>query len=104
MLCVLDREMFSQLSNIVGVIDLDGFTINKKIYWKELGILRVGNAAVQSFFLYLGVCWSDLSEKVRKTKRKYIHKLPFGVPEGVSAINLSAYLMLDTRQYKTYPA
>ena len=59
MLCVLDMEMFSQLNNTVGVIDMDGFTINKKFYCKELGILRVGNAAAQSYFFsiweYVGV-------------------------------------------------
>ena len=42
MLCVLDTEIFSQLSNIVRVIDMDGFTINKKFYCMELGILNVG--------------------------------------------------------------
>ena len=82
---------------------MDGFTINKKFYCKELGIPRVGNAAAQSYFFYLGVCWSDLSEKDRKACGyviKYIHKLPFGVPQGVSAINLSAFESIVADVYR----
>ena len=67
MLCVLDAEMFSQLSNIVRVIDMDGFTINKKFIARSRVFLEWGTQRRSHIFFYLGVCWSDLSEKDRKT-------------------------------------
>ena len=85
-------ELFSQVNN-VGIIDMDGFTINKKFYCKELGIIRVGDVAAQSYFFDFGIRWCDLTEKDRKScafVMKHIHKLPFGVPRGITARNVSA--------------
>ena len=79
-------------SDIVGIIDMDGFVVGKKFYCKELGLLKVGDVAAQSYFFNIGIRWSDLSEKDRRSSAyviKHIHKLPFGVPEGVKAYDLA---------------
>ena len=49
--------MSRQLSDVVAVMDMDGFTINNKFYCKELGLLRVGDNEAQSFFFDIGVRW-----------------------------------------------
>ena len=51
----------ASLSDVVGIIDMDGFLINKKIFCKELGIIRVGDLAARSYFFYLGIRWEDMS-------------------------------------------
>ena len=38
------------LSDVVGILDMDGFVINKRFYCKELGVLKVGEAAARSVF------------------------------------------------------
>ena len=81
------------MSDIVGIMDMDGFVIEKKFFCKELGLLKVGNNMVRSYFFDLGIRWSDLSEKDKRSSLyliRHIHKLPFGVPDGVRAYNLSA--------------
>ena len=81
------------LSEVVGILDLDGFMINKRFYCKELGIIKLGDASARSVFFDIGVRWAELSAKDKKTCEyviKNIHKLPFGVPRGVNAKNLSA--------------
>ena len=69
---------------------MDGFTINKIFYCKELGIIRMGEAMAKS--IDTGIRWVDLSPK-DKAMCNYviqkIHKLPFGVPQGVDARSLS---------------
>ena len=81
------------LSDVVGILDMDGFQVNKRFYCKELGIIRVGDASARSFFFDLGIRWSDLSQKDRRTcafVMRNIHKLPFDVPAGVSALPLAS--------------
>ena len=73
-------------------MDMDGFVINKKFYGKELGLLKVGDVAARSHFFDIGFEWSELSGKDRRTwdyVMRFIHKLPFGVPWGVGAYELS---------------
>ena len=85
--------MSQQLSDVVAVMDKDGFTVNKKFYCKELGLLRVGDNTAQSFFFDLGIRWGDLSPKDRRScnyVRSHIHKLPFDVPRGMKAFQISA--------------
>ena len=85
--------MFSTLKDVVGVMDMDGFTISKKFYCKELGLIKVGDVAAKTYFFDLGMRWSELHSKDKKTcdyVMRLIHKLPFGVPPGVKAIALSA--------------
>lgn len=38
---------------IVGTIGMDGFTVNKKLYCKELGTFKVNNVYVDSYFFTL---------------------------------------------------
>ena len=85
--------MFSTLNEVVGVMDMDGFVINKRFYCKELGLVKVGDVAAQSYFFDIGFEWSELSSKDKKTcdyVTRFIHKLPLGVPRGVKAIPLFA--------------
>ena len=42
--------MACQLSNVVGIIDMDGFIISKAFYCKEIGMIIVGDAAARSVF------------------------------------------------------
>ena len=54
--------------------------------------MKVGDVAAQSHFFDLGIRWSDLTEKDKRTcdcVMRFIHKLPFGVPGGVGAYELS---------------
>ena len=71
---------------------MDGFLIRRKFYCKELGVLEIGGDNARSHFFDLEINWDDLSEKDKKTcayTMKYIHKLPFEVPEGVRAYKQS---------------
>ena len=56
--------MFSTLKEVVGVMDMDGFMVHKRFYCKELGLMKVGDVAAQSYFFDLGIRWSDLTEKI----------------------------------------
>ena len=81
------------LSDVVGILDMDGFVVNKRFHCKELGMLKVGEAAARSVFFDTGLRQADLNQKDRKTCKYVmlnIHKLPFGVPRSVSATELSA--------------
>ena len=95
--------MSKELADIVAIVDMDGFTINKKFFCKELGFLKVGNAAAQSFFFDIGLRWANLTTKDKKLcnyVKKHIHKLPFGVPPGVDALPLKALKDIVTDLYK----
>ena len=73
-------------------MDMDGFTINKKFYCKELALLKVGDVAAKSFFFDFRLRESDISPKDKRTCRyvqTFIDKLPFGVPPGVNAFKIS---------------
>ena len=69
---------------------MDGFTINKKFFCIELGFLKVGNAAAQSYR------YKDI--KLCKYVKKHIHKLPVGVPPGVDALPLKSLKDIVTKQ------
>ena len=82
----------ASLSDVTGIIDMDGFSIGKEFYCKELGMLKVGDVAARSVFFDLGIRWSDLCAKDRKSccyVMRNIHKLPFGVPCGVKACKIT---------------
>ena len=51
------------LSDVVGIIDMDGFMVKGKFYCKELGLLKVGDATARSFFFDIGIRWSNLTAK-----------------------------------------
>ena len=83
--------MFSPLDNVVAIMDMDGFTINKKFHCKELGLIKIGDVVAKSYFFDIGFEWSELSSKDKKTcdyVMRFIHKLPLGVPRSVKAIQL----------------
>ena len=81
------------LSDVAGIIDMDGFMVNGKFYCKELGLFKIGEAMARPIFFYTGLRWLDLSEKDKRTCKhvmKYIHRLPFGTPRGVKAVGILA--------------
>ena len=72
---------------------MDGFTIEKRFLCKELGLLKVGEDTASSFFFDIGVKWSDLNQKDRRScefVKRNIHKLPLGVPLDTEALPLSS--------------
>ena len=73
------------MNNIVGILDLDRFTINKKFLCRELGIIKVGQETATSYDFDIGIHWGDLSQKDRKTcmyVSRYVHKLPLVARRG----------------------
>ena len=71
------------MDNITGVIDMDGCTINKIFYCRELACIRKGQTYATSTLFDLGLQWKDLSEKDKKAARfvkRYIHKIRFTSP------------------------
>ena len=66
--------LYSTMENIVGVMDMDGFRIQKRFFCKELGLLKVGDDTASSFFFNIGVRWSDLDEKDTRCCKYLIRK------------------------------
>ena len=58
--------MACRLSDVAGIIDMDGFFVNGKLYCKELGMAKIGKAAARSVFFDTGLRWDDLSQKDKK--------------------------------------
>ena len=80
------------MEQIVGVIDMDGFVINKTFYCKELGVLKVGKDEGDSYLFDIGIRWHDLTSQQQKHcmfLTRNIHKPPSGVPRGTNPIPLS---------------
>ena len=66
--------------------------VKGKFYCKELGLLKVWDATARSFFFDIGIRWSNLTAKDKKTCQYAmwkVQKLPFGVPRGVKASEIS---------------
>ena len=84
------------MNNVVGIIDMDGFTVAKKFYCKELGVLKVGEDVGNSYLFDLGIHWQGLTSKDQKHcmfLTRNIHKLPFGISPGSNPfplVNLNA--------------
>ena len=57
----------NKMNAIGGIIDMDGFTIDKKFYCKELGMLKTDKEVAVSYHFDIGIQWEDLSYKDRKT-------------------------------------
>ena len=55
--------MGSQLSDVVGIIDMDGFMVSGRFYCKELGMLKAGEAAARSWLFDAGLRWTVESER-----------------------------------------
>ena len=78
------------MNNIVGIIDMDGFTVERKFYCKELGIIETGEDEAKTYLFDIGLRWANLTTKDRKScmfLTKHIHKLPFGASRGSLMLN-----------------
>ena len=76
------------MNDVVGIIDMDEFMIEKKFYCKELGVLKVGEEEASSFIFDMGIRWRDLTPKQQRQcmfLTRNIHKLPFGLPRRAKA-------------------
>ncbi len=79
------------MDSITGVIDMDGFTVEKTFYCKELVLIKKDQTYATSILFDLGLNWNQLNEKDQKTARyleKYIHKIRFNSPSTVPVSNL----------------
>ena len=82
----------SKMNEIFAIIDMDGFLVRETFYCKELGTLKVGEDEASSFFFDIGIHRRDITLKEQRRSMfvtKHIHKLPFGVPRGVKAFQLT---------------
>ena len=73
------------MNNIVGILDMDGFTVNKKFLCRELGVISTTEETATSYHFDIGIDWSDLSPKDKKTcayVRRHIIKLPLTARRG----------------------
>lgn len=74
------------LQDVIGIMDMDGFCVNKKFFCKELGILRVGNVYAKSYLFNTNLKWNELDEKTKwhcLFLTRNIHHLPFDGPHNV---------------------
>ena len=55
------------MNEIVGIMDMDGFVVERKFYCEELGLLKVGNDIARSYFFDMGLQWCNLSEKEKRS-------------------------------------
>ena len=72
--------------------NMDGFQIGKNFFCKELGVIKVGDSEASSLFFDIGLHWNELNDKDKRTcnfVQKNIHRLPFGVPRGTKAFQIS---------------
>ena len=57
------------LNDIVGILDMDGFFINKEFYCNELGLLKVGDTTARSARLFSTLVYSGVT-CLQKTRRR----------------------------------
>ncbi len=70
---------------------MDGFTVERTFYCKELALIKEDQTYATSILFDLGLNWNQLNEKDQKTARyleKYIHKIRFNSPSTVPVSNL----------------
>ena len=95
--------MNSETTNIVAIIDTEGYPIGKRFYCKELEIIKVGESEAKSFFFDIGLRWSDLSHKERQKcwfVRNKIYKQPFGAPREVKVIDSNSTILYKGGHYE----
>ena len=93
------------LKDVVGIIDMDGFYVHRSFLCKELGIMRVGATYAESYFFDINVRWSDLDNETKRQCSyviRNIHRLPFGVPQGVRSVRLSQLNEIVTDFYERH--
>ena len=80
------------MNQIAGIIDMDGFTIARKFYCKELGTINIKHDEGESYHFNLGIKWNKLSIKDQENctfVSTKIHKLQFEDPKGIPLTNLN---------------
>ena len=55
-----------KMNTIVGILDMDGYVVNKKFYCRELEMLDVNKDTGTSWHFNTGLIWQDLSLKDQK--------------------------------------
>jgi hypothetical protein len=79
------------MDTVTGIIDMDGFTVEKRFYCKELAMIKKNDTYATSIIFDLGLNWNQLNEKDRISARyleKYIHKIEFNSPSTVHVFDL----------------
>ena len=85
-------KMHCKTSDIVAIIDIDGFMVSNQFYCKELGFMTVGGDEAMSFFFDIGLRKEELSPRDLTTceyVEDFVHKIPFDLPWDTPAIHLS---------------
>ena len=78
--------MIVNMNNIGGIIDMDGFTVNKTFYCKEIGMLDINNEIAVSYHFKMPFAWTDLTDKDKRSCAyliKHVHKLPLNTAESL---------------------
>ena len=68
------------MKHVVGVIDMDGFTVNGRFLCKELGLKAIGGGASLCLFDH-GIAFRELSARDRRTAwfvEQHVHYLTRG--------------------------
>jgi hypothetical protein len=77
------------MEDILGIVDMDGFMVEKRFYCKELGVWKVGETYAKSYMFDTCLKWEELSEKDKKQctyVMKYVHCLPFGPTKNAQSL------------------
>ena len=75
-----------KMNTIGGIIDMDGFVVNRTFYCKEIGMLNLQEEVAVSYHFKMPFKWVDLSSKDRRSCAyliEHIHKLPFHTTESL---------------------
>ena len=76
---------------VKGIIDMDGFTVAKKFYCKELAMMKQDDTYATSILFDLGLSWNQLNKKDQISARyleKHIHQIDFNAPSTIHVSNL----------------
>ena len=82
------------MDNIVGIMDMDGFVIERKFYCKELGIIKTGEDEAKTYLFDIGLRWTDLTTKDRKScvsNETYTQVAVPCLPRIIAARSLTQY-------------
>ena len=66
------------MNNIVGIVDLDGFTLKRKFYCRELGIIEIDEDVGESYHFDIGIDWNELTNKEQKIGTHSVHVASLG--------------------------
>jgi hypothetical protein len=88
--------------NIVGIIDLDGFCIQKTFFCRELGVITHGDTYGTSFHFNTPLQFAKLSEK-DKIQVKYVQECIHGLSLGDNkALDQHMVNVIVKRFYEAY--